>query len=96
MSASPQQEQYEAHVGRIARGAGIASFGQGIGRLLNYFTQIALARMYGPTLLGFYVLGYTVVQVANVFAQFGMNQGWCATSLTTRPKRMWRGYVGLF
>jgi O-antigen/teichoic acid export membrane protein len=75
MSASPQQEQYEAHVGRIARGAGISSFGEGIGRLLNYVTQIALARMYGPASLGFYVLGITVVQVANVLAQFGMNQG---------------------
>jgi len=75
MSASPQQEQYKAHVGRIARGAGIGSFGEGAGRLLNYVTQIALARMYGPTLLGLYVLGITVVQAANVFAQFGMNQG---------------------
>lgn len=60
---------------RVARGAGISSFGQGMGRFLNYGTQIALARMYGPASLGFYVLGITVVQVASVFAQFGMNQG---------------------
>lgn len=62
-------------MGQIARGAGIGSFGQGIERLLNYATQIALARMYGPALLGLYVLGLTVVQIAQTFAQLGMNQG---------------------
>lgn len=49
--------------------------GQGVGRLLGYATQVALARMYGPAQLGFYVLGFTVVQVAGIFSQFGMNNG---------------------
>lgn len=75
MSESPQQERYEVHVGRMARGAGISSFGQGVNMVLGYATQIALARMYGPALLGLYVLGMTVVQVANLLAQLGMNHG---------------------
>ena len=75
MSAPPEQEQYEAHVGRIARGAGISSFGQVIGRVANYGTQVTLARMYGPAVLGLYVLGTTVVQIANILSQFGMSNG---------------------
>ncbi len=62
-------------MGRVARGAGISSLGQGVGRALNLLTQVALARMYGPAALGFYVLGVTVVQIANILAQFGMNHG---------------------
>lgn len=46
-----------------------------MGRLLGYATQIALARMYGPAQLGFYVLGFTMVQVAGIFSQLGMNHG---------------------
>lgn len=73
MSIPPEREQYDAYVGRIARGAGITSFGQGTRRILGYATQVALAQMYGPAQLGFYVLGITAVQLANVLAQFGMD-----------------------
>jgi O-antigen/teichoic acid export membrane protein len=72
LSASPKEEQYEAYVGQIARGAGISSFGQGFGRAIAYVTQIVLARMYGPAQLGFYVLGVTVVGLASTLARFGM------------------------
>ncbi|HEX2098682.1 MAG TPA: flippase [Rubrobacteraceae bacterium] len=60
---------------RIARGAGVTSAGQGVGRLLGYATQVALARMYGPGQLGFYVLGITLVQAVNILSQFGMDNG---------------------
>lgn len=53
----------------------MSSFGQGLGRFLNFATQIVLARMYGPALLGFYVLGTTLIQTASVLAQFGMGNG---------------------
>ncbi|CAN5645563.1 flippase [soil metagenome] len=71
----PPDDQHGAPISRIARGAGISSLGQGIGRILGYATQVALARMYGPANLGFYVLGFTIVQVASIFSQFGMNYG---------------------
>ena len=73
LSSHSEKEQYEAHVGRLARGAGISSFGQGISKILSYGTQVALARLYGPAQLGFYVLGFTVVQIASVLAQLGMD-----------------------
>lgn len=44
-------------------------------RLLGYATQVAMAWMYGPGLLGFYVLGTTLVQIANLLSQFGMDNG---------------------
>jgi O-antigen/teichoic acid export membrane protein len=72
---STSQEQYGAYVDRIARGAGISSFGHGIGNILNFATQIALARLYGAVMAGLFVLGFTVVQMASVLAQFGLNQG---------------------
>jgi O-antigen/teichoic acid export membrane protein len=70
--ATPKREQYDAYVGRIARGAGVSSFGRGIGQALRFTTQVALARMYGPTQLGLYVLGITLVQLATTLSQLGI------------------------
>src|SRR5215207_1678219 len=53
----------------------MSSIGQGASRLLGYATQVAMARMYGPGQLGFYVLGTTLVQIANILSQFGMDNG---------------------
>lgn len=75
MSTPPKEEEYRAHVGSVARGAGISTFGQGVSRVLGYATQIAIARMYGPTQLGFYVLGTTMIAFANVISQVGMDNG---------------------
>ncbi len=75
MKDEPEKRQYDSYVGQVARGAGISTFSQAIGRVLNYGTQVALARLYGPTGAGFYVLGVTVVWLANVAAQFGLDNG---------------------
>ncbi len=75
MSSPPKEEQYGSHIGRVARGAGISFFGQGVGRTLGYATQIALARMYGPASLGLYVLGTAAIEISNILAQFGMDNG---------------------
>ena len=75
MSAPRKDEQYDAYVGRIARGVGVSSLGQGVSRLLGYATQVAMARLYGPGQLGFFVLGVTLVQIANIVSQFGMDNG---------------------
>ncbi len=44
-------------------------------RLLGYATQVALARMFGSAQLGFYVLGLTLIQIANLLSQLGMDNG---------------------
>ncbi len=75
MSAPLDKEQYDAHVGKLARGAGVNSLGQGMGRLLGFATQVAIAQMYGPALLGFYVIGMSLVNLGNVLSMFGMNDG---------------------
>jgi O-antigen/teichoic acid export membrane protein len=75
VTPNPEKEQYGAYVGRLARGAGISFFGQGMGRFLNYITQIALAWMYGPAQFGAYALGITLVQMANILAQLGIDNG---------------------
>jgi O-antigen/teichoic acid export membrane protein len=75
LSASSEEKQYEAHVGRLTRGAGISFLGQGLSKVLNYGTQVVLARFYGPAQLGLYVLGFSFVQVASILAQLGMDNG---------------------
>ena len=75
LSTHPEKEDYDAQVSRIARGAGISFMGQGLGRIFNYATQVALAWMYGPAQLGFYVLAITLVELTNVLSQFGMDNG---------------------
>jgi O-antigen/teichoic acid export membrane protein len=75
LSASAGEDRYGAFIGRIARGVGTGSFGQGVSRILGLVLQVALARMYGPAQLGIYVLGVTVSQLANVISQIGMDNG---------------------
>ena len=62
-------------VERVARGVGVGSVGQGVGRLLGYATHAGVAWMYGPAQLGFYALGITVVQVASILSQLGLDNG---------------------
>src|SRR3712207_9109323 len=47
----------DTYVARVARGAGISTAGQGIGRVLGYLTQVMIARLFGPAAFGFYSLG---------------------------------------
>lgn len=75
MSAPQGPEQYGSYVGRVARGAGVSSFGQGVGKVLGFLTQLALAWMFGAAQYGYYVLGVTVVQLANILSQIGMDNG---------------------
>lgn len=73
--SAPNTNRRDPYVERLARGAGITSFGSGIGHILNYAIQILLAQMYGATQLGLYVLGFTVIRVADILAQFGLSSG---------------------
>ena len=75
VTPNSENEQYGVYVNRLARGAGITFFGQGMGRFLNYATQVTLAWMYGPAQFGSYVLGITLVQMANILAQLGIDNG---------------------
>ena len=74
MSTAGEGERQGDYVGRIARGASISTFGMVINQTLRFFTQVALARMYGATALGFYVLGTTTWVTAIGLAQFGTDQ----------------------
>lgn len=66
---------HEGRVGQIARGVGVGSFGNGIGRLLGFAIQLILARVLGASLLGAYILGTTIVSLVNILSQLGMDSG---------------------
>ena len=74
-SSGQDEQQYYAYVDQVTRGAGVSVFGQGIGRILAYTTQLIIAKAYGPAALGFYALGTTLVWLTSVLAQFGIDNG---------------------
>lgn len=65
----------DSYVARVARGAGISSVGQGTGRVLGVVTQSVLARTFGTSLFGIYTLCIAIVSAANIFSQFGLDNG---------------------
>ena len=65
----------DTYVARVARGAGISTAGQGIGRVLGYLTQVMIARLFGPAAFGFYSLGVAAVNGAQIISRFGMENG---------------------
>ncbi len=69
----PSEE--DSYVARVARGAGISTAGQGVGRLLGYLTQILIARLFGPAYYGFYTAGVAALNLAQIISRFGMENG---------------------
>ena len=65
----------DTYVARVARGAGISTAGQGVGRVLGYASQVALAQLLGGTFYGFYVAGVAVVNGVHILSRFGMENG---------------------
>jgi O-antigen/teichoic acid export membrane protein len=65
----------DTYVARVARGAGISTAGQGIGRVLGYLAQIMIARLFGLTAQGLYIAGVAVVNGAQILSRFGMENG---------------------
>jgi O-antigen/teichoic acid export membrane protein len=69
------EDKDDTYVEKVARGAGISTAGQGVGRVLGYVSQVALARLLGGQLYGFYVAGVAVVNGAQILSRFGMENG---------------------
>ncbi len=65
----------DTYVARVARGAGISTAGQGVGRVLGYVAQVAVARLLGAQFYGFYTLGVAVVNGVHIVSRFGMENG---------------------
>lgn len=65
----------DTNVARVARGAGISTAGQGVGRVLGYVSQVGLARLLGGEVYGFYTLGVAVVNGVHILSRFGMENG---------------------
>lgn len=70
-----REEADDTYVARVARGAGISTAGQGIGRVLGYVSQVAVARLLGAQAYGFFALGVAVVNGVHILSRFGMENG---------------------
>lgn len=65
----------DTNVARVARGAGISTAGQGVGRVLGYLALVAIAQLFGATVQGFYTAGVAVVNGAQILSRFGLENG---------------------
>ncbi|WP_047864619.1 flippase [Rubrobacter aplysinae] len=65
----------DSYVGRVARGGGISTIGQGTGRVLGFLTQSAVARTLGAAFFGRYTLTMAVANFVNILSQFGFDNG---------------------
>jgi O-antigen/teichoic acid export membrane protein len=74
-SGTPEGATGDTYVARVARGAGISTAGQGVGRVLGYLAQVMIARLFGPTAQGLYIAGVAVVNGAHIVSRFGMENG---------------------
>ncbi len=65
----------DTNVAKVARGAGISTAGQGIGKLLAFGTQPVLARLLGAQYYGFYTAGVALINGLQILSRFGMENG---------------------
>jgi O-antigen/teichoic acid export membrane protein len=68
-------EEDDTNVAKVARGAGISTAGQGIGKLLAFATQPVLARLLGVQFYGFYTAGVALINGLQILSRFGMENG---------------------
>src|SRR3712207_4458507 len=62
----------DTYVARVARGAGISTAGQGVGRVLGFVTQAAISQLFGVAAFGFYTSGVAAVNLGQIISRFGM------------------------
>ncbi len=65
----------DSYVAKVARGAGISTAGQGVGRVLGLLTKAAITRLFGLETFGFYSLGEAAVNLGHIISRFGMENG---------------------
>ena len=73
-SIGPEEDD-DTNVAKVARGAGISTAGQGIGKLLAFATQPVLARLLGVQFYGFYTAGVALINGLQIVSRFGMENG---------------------
>ena len=71
----PQPTEGESSVNRLATGAGVSLFGVVMGRGLEFFKQVALARLLGMEAFGLYALGWNVLRSIGVLLPLGLQNG---------------------
>lgn len=69
------QQDKDSSVDRLAAGAVISILGVGIGRGLDFVKQIAMARLLGPELFGFYAIGWNFLRIFGVLVPLGLHNG---------------------
>jgi O-antigen/teichoic acid export membrane protein len=65
----------DTYVAKVARGAGISTAGQGVGRVIGYVTQVVIARLLGVQFYGFYTAGVALINGLQILSRFGMENG---------------------
>ena len=65
----------EDELPKVAIGAGISLVGMIVGGALQYLYHIVLAKFLGPSYLGLFVLGLTVISISGAVSKMGLDNG---------------------
>jgi len=66
---------YKDDISKIAKNAGISGFGEIIGNVIGYASNVLMTRRIGPSLFGIYVLASTILRVLGIFTVAGLDNG---------------------
>ena len=69
------EEHRTKDIKKAAKGYITAYLGSVVGRGLNFFKQVILARFLGVEIFGLYTIGFVVVKIVELLARFGLNGG---------------------
>ncbi|HEB74534.1 MAG TPA: flippase [Candidatus Desulfofervidus auxilii] len=75
ISTKPTEETTDQLIKQVAKGGGIAFGGSVIGKVAALGLNVLLGRVLGPGAYGLYVLGISVIGIAQSIASLGLNQG---------------------
>lgn len=65
----------QADVLKIAKGAGIAGFGDVVMRFLTFATVVMITQAVGAELYGIFLLAFTVISIAGILCKAGLDNG---------------------
>lgn len=71
----PAKEYLKDDIAKLAKNASISGFGEIIGSIISYISNVLVTRRIGPNSFGIYVLASTILRVVGIFSLAGLDNG---------------------
>jgi O-antigen/teichoic acid export membrane protein len=69
------KEIYKDDISKLAKNAGITGFGEILGNIIAYASNVLVTRRIGPNSFGIYVLATTILRIVGIFSVAGLDNG---------------------